>query len=49
MLLHTMLFESNITIDKIRSFDIDETCVPIAKIFNKLWLKDNWKFLSINC
>jgi len=42
--LATMLFESNITIDKIRSFDIDETCVPIAKIFNKPWLKDNWKF-----
>ena len=42
--LATMLFEHNIKLDKIRSFDIDETCVPIAKIFNKPWLKDNWKF-----
>jgi len=42
--LATMLFESNIKLDKVRSFDIDETTVDIAKTFNKLWVMDNWKF-----
>ena len=42
--LATMLFESNIKVDKIRSFDIDETCVDIAETFNKPWVMDNWKF-----
>ena len=42
--LATMLFESDIKVDKIRSFDIDESCCEIAEIFNKKWLKDNWRF-----
>ena len=42
--LATMLFESNIKVNKIRSFDIDSSCVTIAKIFNKPWVMDNWKF-----
>ena len=42
--LATMLFESDIKVDKIRSFDIDETCVDIAETFNKPWVMDNWKF-----
>ena len=45
--LATMLFESNIDIDKIRSFDIDESCVDIAETFNKPWFVDGWKFKSI--
>ena len=45
--LATMLFESNIKIDKIRSFDIDESCKDIAETFNKPWFVDNWKFKSI--
>ena len=45
--LATMLFESNIKVDKIRSFDIDPSCVDIAEIFNKPWFVDNWKFKSI--
>ena len=44
--LATMLFESSITVDKIRSFDIDDTCRAIAETFNKPWVKDNWKFKS---
>ena len=45
--LATMLFESKIKVDKIRSFDIDKTCVDIAETFNKPWFVDNWKFKSI--
>ena len=44
--LATMLFESKIKVDKIRSFDIDESCVEIAEIFNKPWFVDEWKFKS---
>lgn len=42
--LATMLFESGIKIDKIRSFDIDPACASIAETFNKLWFMDTWKF-----
>jgi hypothetical protein len=42
--LAVMLFESNIKVDKIRSFDIDPSTVSIAETFNKPWVKDNWKF-----
>jgi hypothetical protein len=42
--LATMLFESGIKIDKIRSFDIDPSTVDIAEVFNKPWVKDNWVF-----
>lgn len=42
--LSVMLFESNIALTKIRSFDIDPTTPDIAKVFNKPWVVDNWKF-----
>jgi hypothetical protein len=42
--LATMLFESDIRVDKVRSFDIDPRCVPIAKVFNKPWVMEDWKF-----
>ena len=42
--LATMLFESDIKVDKIRSFDLDPTCVDIAEVFNKPWVMDDWKF-----
>ena len=42
--LATMLFESDISIKAIRSFDIDERCRSIAETFNKRWVMDNWKF-----
>jgi len=45
--LATMLFESNINIDKVRSFDIDDTCVDIAEVFNKPWFKNDWQFKSL--
>ena len=45
--LATMLFESNLKVDKIRSFDIDDTCVDIAETFNKPWFVDQWRFKSI--
>lgn len=45
--LATMLFESKIKVDKIRSFDIDPSTVNIAEIFNKPWFVDSWKFKAI--
>lgn len=42
--LATMLFESDISIKAIRSFDIDEQCRSVAETFNKPWVMDNWKF-----
>ena len=42
--LGLMLFESGIILDKIRSFDIDPSCIQIAEIFNKKWVMDDWKF-----
>ena len=45
--LATMLFESKLEIDKIRSFDIDPTCVNIAEVFNASWFKNEWQFKAI--
>lgn len=45
--LATMIFEGGLKVDKIRSFDIDPTCVDIAEVFNKPWFVDNWKFKAI--
>jgi len=45
--LATMLFQSNIKLDNVRSFDIDDTCVDIAETFNKPWFVDSWKFKGI--
>lgn len=42
--LATMIFESSIKVNKIRSFDKDPSCWKIAEIFNKPWVTDNWKF-----
>lgn len=42
--LATMMFESNLKIEKIRSFDIDNSCKDIAERFNKVWEMDAWKF-----
>jgi hypothetical protein len=41
-----MLFESNIKVNKVRSFDIDPSCRSIAETFNNPWVKDNWQFKS---
>ncbi len=45
--LATMLLEGQFRINKIRSFDIDPSCVSIAERFNKLWEMENWKFKAI--
>lgn len=45
--LATMLFESKVKVDKIRSFDIDPTCINIAEVFNSPWFKNKWQFKSI--
>ncbi len=42
--LATMLFENNINLKKVRSFDIDATCASVAERFNKPWEMDEWKF-----
>lgn len=43
-ILASILFDSGLAIDCIRSFDKDDTCHTYADDFNKLWVKDNWKF-----
>ena len=45
--LATMLFESECKIDKIRSFDIDKSCVEIAETFNKKYVSKDWKFKAL--
>jgi hypothetical protein len=45
--LATMLFESNIKLDNVRSFDVDPSCVDIAEVFNKPWFVDQWRFKGI--
>lgn len=45
--LATMLFESNIKLNKVRSFDIDPTTVDIAETFNKPWFVEQWKFKAL--
>ena len=42
--LATMIFESGITVGKIRSFDIDDSCRHIAETFNKPWVLQDWRF-----
>ena len=44
--LAAMLFDSNVNVFKIRSFDIDETCSPIADSVNRPYVKADWKFKS---
>jgi hypothetical protein len=45
--LAVMLFENNLTINKIRSFDIDPSCIDIAERFNKHWEMNSWQFKSV--
>jgi hypothetical protein len=46
-ILATMIFESKLKVDKIRSFDIDPSCVDIAEVFNKPWFTREWRFKAI--
>jgi hypothetical protein len=45
--LATMLFESDIKVDKVRSFDIDPSTVNVAEVFNKPWFTKQWKFKAL--
>lgn len=42
--LAAMLFDSNLKIEKIRSFDIDPNCANIAETINRHNVKDSWRF-----
>ena len=42
--LADMLFKTELKIDKIRSFDIDESCWGIAEDFNRVWVDKKWQF-----
>jgi hypothetical protein len=42
--LATFIFESDIKVSSIHSFDIDEECAYIAEVFNRPQVLDNWKF-----
>jgi len=42
--LATLMFENELKIKKIRSFDIDPSCAAIAERFNKPWVMDDWTF-----
>lgn len=45
--LATMLFESGMSVDRIRSFDIDPSTVDIAEKFNAPWFSEQWKFKAL--
>ena len=45
--LATMMFEKNLNIKNLYSFDIDPSCEKIAEIFNKKWVMDDWKFKAL--
>ena len=42
--LAAMMFDANLKIDKIRSFDVDESCASIAETINRQYVKQDWKF-----
>lgn len=39
-----LLSRRNISINQIKSFDVDPSCEPIADTINNTWVIDNWKF-----
>lgn len=44
---YILLNSGDLGISKIRSFDIDEGCVPLADMLNKANLEDFWKFKAV--
>lgn len=46
-ILSVLMFENNLKIDRVRSFDIDPLVSEIADKFNLPWFSDTWKFKSI--
>ena len=45
--LASMLFNSDMVIHYIRSFDLDENCQPIADKVNNTQVQNNWRFKAI--
>ena len=45
--LANMIFTSNVQVDKIRSFDIDPSCLEIAEAMNRDYVIDKWKFKAV--
>ncbi len=45
--LSAMLFNSKMKIHYIRSFDIDESCQPIADAVNNTYVQNDWQFKAI--
>jgi hypothetical protein len=45
--LATMIFEAKMSVEKIRSFDIDATTESIAEVFNRPWVINGWKFKPV--
>ena len=45
--LASMLFNSDMIIHYIRSFDLDENCQPIADKVNNTQVQNNWRFKAI--
>lgn len=43
-ILPSMIFESGLQFEKIRSFDIDPSCALIADTMNRRYVIDSWKF-----
>lgn len=46
-ILATLMFEHDLDVEKIRSFDIDPECADIADKFNLPWFCDEWRFKAI--
>ena len=46
-LLATLMFEHDLKVDRVRSFDIDPDVVTIADKFNLPWFSDTWKLKAV--
>ena len=44
MLAFLLLSRENFSVNKIRSFDVDSQCEPMADIINENWIWQEWKF-----
>jgi hypothetical protein len=47
-LLATLLFEADVPMDRVRSFDLDLQSVEVAEAVNLVWLQDNWRFKAFH-
>lgn len=47
MLSFLLLSRNNLSIKKLRSFDVDPSCEVVADAINNNWLFDGWKFKAV--